>query len=222
MRLRINVITLFPDFFSSPLQSSLIGKACKKKILNIDLYNLRDFAVNEYGKVDDSPYGGGAGMVFMIEPIDQAITCIKAKEKTHIVLLTPRGKHFTQKAVYRLQEKIPEHSLTLICGHYEGVDQRIADEIADESFSVGDYVLSSGEIAAFILIDCMARLIPGFMGNKLSTQIESFYEENYIEYPQYTRPAKYKGIKVPDILLSGNHESIKKWRDANSCKRDAR
>ena len=214
---KINIITIFPYFFESPLKVSLLGKAIQKKILEINLIDLRDFAVSSSGKIDDLPYGGGPGMVFMIEPIDRAIQKIRSKEKSHVILLAPKGRRFQQKIARELFDKITQGvSLTLVCGHYEGVDERVNELVADESLSIGDFILSGGEIASLALIESVARFIPGFMKNQESLCTDSFSQEGYLEYPQYTRPAIYRGIKVPDVLISGHHEEIRKWRERNS------
>lgn len=207
--MKFAIITLFPEFFHTPFSSSLLGKALEKKILEIELVPLRQFAINRYGKVDDSPYGGGEGMVLRIEPIHQALQEIKEKNQTHVILLSCRGKLFNQQEAIRLSKY--EH-LTLICGHYEGVDERVAVYLADESFCIGDYVLSGGEPAALVMVDAIARLLPGFMGNPKSKEEESFCRPNYLEYPQYTRPREYLGWKVPEVLLSGNHQEIAQFR----------
>ena len=207
--MRISIITLFPDFFTSPLQSSLLGKALANGVLEVECVNLRDYAVNAYGKVDDNPYGGGEGMVLMVEPIDKALGHIRTKTDTHVILLSPRGPRFCQQDARRLAVK---PHLTLVCGHYEGVDERVAEHLCDESFSLGDFVLSGGEPAALALVDSLARLQPGFLGNPGSLADESFEQEQYIEYPQYTRPAVYRDWKVPEVLLQGDHRKIAEWR----------
>ena len=228
---KINIITLFPAFFVSPLKTSLLERAIQRKLLKIEIIPLREFGLTSYKKVDDAPYGGGAGMILMIEPIDNALSQVKRSEKTYTILLTPRGENFTQKKARELFAKVvPQQtanneagykSLSLICGHYEGIDQRISERLADESISVGDFILSGGETAAMVLIDSISRLIPGFMNNQNSLLVESFYKEGYIEYPQYTRPGNYKNMTVPDVLLKGNHQEIKKWKLENS-KKDSR
>lgn len=206
----INVITIFPDFFTSPLQSSLLGKAIENDILNVNLVSLREYGLGNYHKLDDTPYGGGNGMVLMVEPIDKALKDIRrTSPESHTVLITPRGKRYDQQKARSLSKL---SQITLICGHYEGIDERVAENLVDESLSVGDYILSGGEPGALLMIDSIARLLPGFMGNESSTEDESFEKENYIEYPQYTRPAEYSGWNVPDVLLSGNHQKIEEWR----------
>jgi len=212
MKLRINIITLFPDFFNSALEASLLGKAIEKNIIEVNRIQLRDFAINKHNQVDDTPYGGGSGMVLMVEPVKKAIESIP--EKTYKVLLTPRGYSWKQNRAEALYQKVTTdfESLTLICAHYEGIDERVVEYI-DESISIGDYILSGGEPAALSVIDCLARLVPNFMGNSESLHDESFNKEGYIEYPQYTRPPEFDGQEVPGVLLSGHHANITKWRE---------
>ena len=210
---RINIITLFPNFFESPLKASLLGKAIQKNILNVNLINLRDYAVNQHGQVDDTPYGGGAGMVLMVKPIDQAILNIKKSQKSFSLLFTPRGRLFSQQIAEDLFKKMGAgFSLNLICGHYEGVDERVSDMVTEDSISIGHFVLSGGESAALVVLEAVARFIPKFMGNGESLKTESFSEEGYIEHPHYTRPATYKGLSVPKVLISGHHKKIREWR----------
>ena len=214
---RFHIITLFPDFFTSPLQSSLLGRAIQNNILNVNTINLRSFSMNKHHKVDDIPYGGGAGMVLQVEPVDHALHSLKkGGTSIHSILLTPRGKRFTQKLASEYLKIANDKELVFICGHYEGVDQRVADYLVDESLSVGDYVLSGGEPATLIVLDSIARLIPGYMGNPNSIVHESFAVDNYIEAPQYTRPAIYKGWGVPEVLMNGHHKNITHWREENS------
>ena len=213
---KINIVTLFPEFFESPFKTSLLGKIIQKKNLDVNLICLRDYAVNRHKQVDDTPYGGGPGMILMVEPIDRAILDIKKNEKSFSILLTPRGKLFSQKIVEDLFKRMEQgFSLSLICGHYEGVDERVTEIAADESISIGHFVLSGGESAALVLMETVARLIPGFMGNATSLKTESFSQEGTIEHPHYTRPAIYKGLSVPEVLISGHHKNIKKWRNTN-------
>lgn len=212
-----DIVTLFPEYFNSCFSASLLGKAIEKKIIQVHLHHLRNYAVNAYGKVDDAPYGGGSGMLLMVEPIAKAVKFIESKRDTHIVLLSARGKLTKQSDIKSLYKKFFEHkSITFICGHYEGIDERVAEHIAHESLRVGDYVLSGGEPAAAMLVDSIARLHPGFMTNRQSLAEESFKQEGYIEYPQYTRPETFQGWRVPQILLSGNHQKIKEWQQKNS------
>ncbi|MDH5719646.1 MAG: tRNA (guanosine(37)-N1)-methyltransferase TrmD [Spirochaetia bacterium] len=223
--MKINIITLYPEYFESPLKQGLLGKCIEKKNLIVEIINLRSYAVNKHGQVDDAVYGGGSGMLLMIEPIYGALEDIKKKEKTYTILLSAAAPIMEQKKLKEYHEFFNEdsdlryESVTLICGHFEGVDQRVADYVADEEISVGKFILSGGEPAALVFIDAIARLIPGYMGNPESLKEESFEHPDYLEYPQYTRPADFKGMKVPDILLSGNHNEIKKWRDEASDKK---
>ena len=213
----VNVITLFPEFFTSALGTGLLGKAVSQKLINLNFIQLRDYAVNRHGQVDDTPYGGGHGMVLMVDPVKKALESIAGP--TYKILLTPRGYVWNQKKCMDTFQAMQggSASLTLICGHYEGFDERIVNFV-DESIRIGDYILSGGESAALVLIDSMGRLMPGFMGNPESIQEESFYEPGFIEYPQYTKPADYNGLKVPEILLSGNHGKIKQWRTQEAAR----
>lgn len=209
--MQINIITLFPEFFASPLKYSLLGKAIEKEILRITIISLREFGLGKYRKTDDSPYGGGSGMVLMVEPIVSALRT--TSNHAHTVLLSPAGKKFNQKKAEEFSS-LPE--LTLICGHYEGVDERVPQHFCQDVVSVGDYVLSGGEIPALTIIESVARLLPGFMGNPDSLISESFSNGPELEYPQYTRPETYEGLQVPSVLLQGNHAEIKKWREKQS------
>jgi len=214
---QFNVVTLFPEFFASPLEASLLGKAVKSGTIGVRLVNPRDYTPYKHRKVDDTPYGGGAGMVMMAEPIALAVEAIKSADAdSRVILLSARGRLFDAQVVreYATQYK----SLTLICGHYEGVDERVAEYVADESLRIGNYVLSGGEIAALAVIDAVARRKPGFMGNAESLAHESFDEGAHFEYPQYTRPEDWRGHKVPEVLLSGNHAKIAEWRKSESEK----
>ncbi len=224
--MRFYVVTLFPEFFESPLKSSLLGKAVATGTVSIKFINPRDFAEGKYRKVDDTPYGGGAGMVMMAEPIALAVESIRAEEPdTYVALLAARGKLFDQAAVRRYAANY--RSLTLICGHYEGVDERVAEHIADESVRLGNFVLSGGEPAALTIIDAVARRMPGFMGNDESLDRESFDADPAapdsagqlaFEHAQYTRPENWRGHKVPEVLLSGNHAKIEEWRKENAAR----
>ncbi|MCB1200688.1 MAG: tRNA (guanosine(37)-N1)-methyltransferase TrmD [Leptospiraceae bacterium] len=209
--MQINVLTLFPDFFTSPLKVSLLGKAIDNEILQVNLINFRNYTENRHGKVDDAPYGGGSGMIIQVEPIANSLQ--KLETPGHVILLTPRAPLMKQADIVRLSAF---ENLTLICGHYEGFDERIAEELADESLCIGEFILSGGEPAALCLIDALARLQPGFMSNQNSIVQESFSKSEYIEFPQYTRPREFQGKRVPDVLLSGNHEAIERWREERS------
>lgn len=202
----VRIITLFPEFFESPLRSGLLGKAIDKGIITVDVVNLRDYANNKFRRCDDTPYGGGSGMVLMAEPLFRCLDAIKGDAYT--LLTTPAGVRFDQELVKKLHEK---KELCIICGHYEGVDQRVTDRYVDSEVSIGDYVLSGGEFAALVILDAVARYVPDFMSNSESLEEESF-EDGLLEYPHYTRPAEIEGMKVPDVLLSGHHAEIKAWR----------
>lgn len=202
----VRIITLFPEFFDSPLRSGLLGKAIDKGIITVEIVNLRDYANNKFRRCDDTPYGGGSGMVLMPEPLFRCLDAIKGDAYT--LLTTPAGVRFDQELVKKLHEK---KELCIICGHYEGVDQRVTDRYVDSEVSIGDYVLSGGEFAALVMLDAVARYVPDFMSNSESLEEESF-EDGLLEYPHYTRPAEIEGMKVPDVLLSGHHAEIKAWR----------
>ena len=203
--MKFNVLTLFPEMFE-PIKQSIIGKALEKEIVEINLINIRDFWKNKHKKVDDTPYGGGAGMVMRPDVVYDAYKSIE-NTKTKVIYLSPQGKTLDQKKVEELSK---EESLTLLCGHYEGIDQRVIDKIVDEEISIGDYVLTGGEIPAMVLIDSVCRYIPEVL-SKDSIKEESF-SKGLLEYPQYTRPEIFEGEKVPEILISGHHENINKWR----------
>ncbi|MBR3244958.1 MAG: tRNA (guanosine(37)-N1)-methyltransferase TrmD [Parasporobacterium sp.] len=203
--MRISILTICPEQFGDFKRTPLIARTIENKILELEIIDIREFADGCFRKVDDSPYGGGAGMVLRCQPVLDALDSVRTM-RSHTVVLAPVGKTFTQKDSHRLSEK--EH-LILICGHYEGMDARIYEH-ADELFSIGDYVLTGGELPAMVISDSVMRLVKGAIKEE-SIQEESF-ENGLLEYPQYTRPADYKGQKVPEILLSGNHEAIRKWR----------
>lgn len=208
--MNFHILTLFPEFFESPLKSSVIGKAIEKKIVNVELHNFRDFATDKHNTADDYPFGGGAGMILKPEPIFNCFENLvkNIKSNFHTVFFTPTGKTLNQKKVHELKKK---ENLIILCGHYKGVDQRVIDELIDEEISLGDFILTGGEIPALTLIDSVTRLIPGVLGNIDSANTDSF-ENGLLDYPHYTRPANFRGIEVPEILLSGHHENIKNWR----------
>lgn len=208
--MKFDVLTLFPEMFE-PLKQSIIGKAIEKGIIELNLINIRDFSKDKHKKVDDTPYGGGAGMVMMPEVVYDAYCSIKEKENAKVIYLSPQGKKLNQAKVVELSKR--QH-LILLCGHYEGIDQRVLDEIVDEEISVGDYVLTGGELPAMIVIDSVSRYVKGVLKEE-SIQEESF-SNGLLEYPQYTRPEVFHHQKVPDILLSGHHENIQKWRKEKS------
>lgn len=208
--MKFNIVTLFPEFFKSPLECGLLKKAIELGLISFNFINPRDFTCDVHRSVDDRPYGGGAGMVMMIEPLDKAISSIDNPGK--IVLLSPRGKVFNQD---KAQQFSRESVITLICGRYEGIDERIEELYNVERVSIGDFVLNGGEAAALCVVESVARFIPGFMGKEESAESESF-SDGLLEYPHYTRPAQYKDLNVPDVLLSGNHKEIEKWRRIKS------
>jgi tRNA (guanine37-N1)-methyltransferase len=204
---QIDIISLFPEFFASPLQSGLLGKALAKAIAAVNVINPRDFTTDKHHRADDEPYGGGVGMVLKLEPIFAAVESISFLPKREIILLTPQGEPLTQPL---LQELVTYDQLILICGHYEGIDERISHLITRE-ISLGDFVLTCGEIPALALVNGVVRLLPGTVGKEESLKLESF-ESNLLDYPHYTRPAVFRGWEVPPVLRSGNHQAIAEWR----------
>ena len=217
--MRIDIVTIFPKMFQPVLNESIIKRAQSKGKVKIFLHDLRDYTSDRHRKVDDRPFGGGCGMVMRPEPIFEAVKNIKSrikirKSKIKVVLLSPQGKRLNQGLAKQLSK---ERSLLIICGHYEGIDERVRQALIDEDISIGDYVLTGGELPAMVLIDCIVRLIPGVLGDKKSLKFESF-EDNLLEYPQYTRPADYQGMAVPPILLSGDHQKIKSFRHKEALK----
>lgn len=207
--MKFDVLTIFPEMFNV-LSTSVIGKAIEKDLIEVNTINIRDFSKNKHKKVDDTPYGGGAGMVMKPEVIYNAYLSVKS-EKAKVIYMTPQGKNLNQEKVTELAK---EQHLIIICGHYEGIDQRVIDTIVDEEISIGDYVLTGGEIPAMVLIDATARYVDGVLNSE--SVIEESYSNNLLEYPQYTRPQKFLGLDVPEILLSGNHQNIEKWRKDKS------
>ena len=208
--MQFDVLTLFPEMFSI-LDESIIGRAKKNKQIDINLVNIRDFSKDKHKKVDDTPYGGGAGMVMMPDVVYRAYNSLENKENAKVIYMSPQGKKLNQEKVKELSK---ENHLIILCGHYEGIDQRVLDKIVDEEISIGDYVLTGGELPAMVLIDSVSRYVEGVL-NKESIKEESF-EKNLLEYPQYTRPEVFEGEKVPEVLLSGNHKEIDKWRKEKS------
>ena len=208
--MKINILTLFPEMFSI-FDHSIIGRARENKIIDMEVLNIRDFTLNKHRKVDDYPYGGGAGMVMAPQPLVDAIRHVKSGNNGKVIFLGPRGKTFNQEMANELSK---EENLTFVCGHYEGIDERVYKHI-DMEISLGDFVLTGGEMAAIPVIDSVLRLIPGVLGKEESFMEESFYN-GLLEYPQYTRPEEFEGDRVPDILLSGHHENIRKWRRLQS------
>ncbi len=215
--MRIDILTLFPEMFDSPLSCSILKRAQDKGIVDIVLTNIRDFATDSYRKVDDKPYGGGPGMVMMPGPVFDCFEFVQAlsPQKGRLILLTPQGQKFTQAKAVELSK---ENRLIFIAGKYEGFDERIRIELGAEQISIGDYVLSGGELAAMVIIDTVVRLLPGTLGDEDSPRDESF-SSGLLEYPQYTRPEVFRGMKVPDILLSGDHAKIAQWRRQQALER---
>lgn len=212
--MKIDVLTLFPQMFMPVLGESVIGRAMENKLLDFNFINIRDFSENKHNKVDDTPYGGGAGMVMAPQPVISAYRSITENlaYKPYTVYLSPQGKTFNQE---KAKEMATLSHIVLLCGHYEGIDERIIEEIVDEEISVGDFVLTGGEIPALTVIDAVSRLIPGVLGDENSFADDSFYN-SLLEYPQYTRPYDYNGKKVPEVLISGNHKNIDEWRREQS------
>jgi len=210
------ILTLFPEFFTSPLSCSIPKRAIDAGMASVDCIQIRDFALDKHHKVDDSPYGGGPGMVLKPGPVVAAIREARRRHPdTHVVMLTPSGAHFTQN---KALEYVDKGHLTLLCGRYEGFDERIRDYV-DEQISLGDYVLSGGEPAAVCVLDAVIRLLPGVLGSSESAVLDSFSEEGILDWPHYTRPEEFEGKRVPEILLSGNHAAIDAWRRSQSVER---
>ena len=216
MRMRFDILTLFPEIIESVLGSSIIGRARDKGLITVNYVQIRDFAFNKHRQVDDYPYGGGTGMVMQAEPIYEAYMsiCEKLDYKPYTIYMSPQGKSFRQSTAKRLSKK--EH-IVILCGHYEGVDQRVLDEIVDAEISLGDFVLTGGEIAAMAIVDATARLVPGVLKSEESFSEESHFD-GLLEYPQYTRPEIWHDKKVPDVLLSGHHKNICAWKREMSIK----
>lgn len=209
--MKIDILTLFPNMFSGFLNESIIKRAIDEKRVTINTVNFRDYAKNKHKKVDDTPYGGGSGMVLMCQPIFDAVDSVRT-EKSKVVLLSPQGKKFSQKKAYELSK---EEHLIFICGHYEGFDERIKS-ICDEEISIGDYVLTGGELPAMVITDSIVRLLPGVIDEQ--SHLNDSFNDNLLDYPTYTKPRNYKGMQVPEVLLSGDHEKIKEWRDEKRLK----
>ena len=205
--MRIDVISIFPELFTTPLRTSLLGKAIAAGRLEVNVVDLRAYGLGPHRSVDDATYGGGAGMVMRPEPVFRAVEAV-ARPATHSVLLSPRGRRLDQAGVLELAAK--EH-LVLICGRYEGVDERVAEHLADDEISIGDYVLAGGELPALVVIEAVSRLLPGVLGNESSAADES-HSQRLLEYPQFTRPASFRGWSVPSVLLSGDHGAVERWR----------
>jgi tRNA (guanine37-N1)-methyltransferase len=211
--MRFDILSIFPEMFDSVFRESVIGRARAKGLIEIFSHNLRDYSQNKHKKVDDYPFGGGVGMVMSVEPISIALDSLKKEgEPAFTVLMSPSGKRLDQKKARELSEK---KRIIVICGRYEGVDERVALHYVDEEISIGDYILSGGEIPAMALIDAVSRLIPGTLGDPRSSEEESF-EQELLEYGQYTRPREFQGHKAPDVLFSGNHREIREWQKRNA------
>lgn len=215
--MKFDILTLFPEIFEPVINSSIIGRALKKGLIEIKTHNIRDYSLDKHRKTDDYPYGGGCGMVMTPQPIYDAYKAITKDldYKPKVIYMSPQGKVLTQKKALQLRD---ENHLIILCGHYEGVDERIIEKIVDEEISIGDYVLTGGELPAMVLIDCISRLVPGVLSNGESYSDESHFN-GLLEYPQYTRPYDFMGSKVPDVLLSGNHKDIERWRRIKSLVR---
>lgn len=215
----VEVLTIFPGIFSGLLDYGMVAQARKKGKLRLDIVDLREYATDRHRTVDDRPYGGGEGMVLKPEPIFEAVEDLQARhaERPHICLLSPQGERFDQS---KAKELSLVTRLILICGRYEGVDQRVADYLADEEISIGDFILTGGELAAAVIVDAVSRLMPGVLGEGTSALQESFME-GLLDYPQYTRPEEFRGWKVPRVLLSGDHEEIRNWREREALQRTA-
>ena len=212
--MQFDIITIFPEFFNPFLTTSVIKHAIAKKIIKINIHNLRDYTKLKRNKVDDSVYGGGVGMILMAEPIINAVNSIKLREgKSHTVLLSPTNNFFNQKKAVDYSKKFDQ--IILICGRYEGVDERVKQTVVDETISIGEYVLTGGELASMVVVDVTSRMVEGFFEKNNVLENESYSEEQFIEYPQYTKPEVVEGISVPKILLSGNHKEIAKWKEDN-------
>jgi len=214
--IKFDVLSIFPDMFSSPLGFSLLKKAQEKGLITVCLHDIRNWTSDKHKMTDDAPYGGGCGMVMKVEPVERALSEIKGGSgESQVVLMTPQGETFNQKIAAELALQT---QIVLICGRYEGVDERIRTYLVDREISIGDFILTGGELSAMILIDAVSRLVPGVLGNAESSCCESF-TNGLLEYPQYTRPPDYKGLSVPEVLMSGNHAEIERWRRYESLKR---
>ncbi len=213
--MRIDVLTLFPELITQPLGTSIMGRAQEKGLLQLQVHDLREKGLGRHRQVDDTPYGGGQGMVLRPEPIFETLDGIR-RDEAHTILMTPQGRRFTQADAQRLSQQA---HLVFICGHYEGVDHRIVEHAVDEELSIGDYVLTNGAIAAVVVVDAVIRLLPGVLGDAQSAIDESFGAEGLLEAPHYTKPAEYRSMAVPEILVSGNHAKIAEWRKQQSLAR---
>ena len=214
--MKFDILTLFPGMFSGPFDESIIRRAREKQLIDIRLHNIRDYATDRHQTADDAPYGGGAGMVMKVEPLAACIEAMKAHNPSSTVVMTsPQGRRLTHKVAAELALR---PGLIIVCGRYEGIDERVRQLYVEDDISLGDFVLSGGEIAAMALVDSVTRLVPGALGSSESAEADSFCD-GLLEYPQYTRPPEFRGLKVPEVLLSGNHELIRKWRRSQSLRR---
>ena len=213
--MKIDILTIFPEMFAGPFGESIVKRAIDQKQVEIKIHDLREWTEDKHRSVDAPPYGGGAGMVMRVDVIDKAVSSLRSKE-AKVILLDTKGKIYSQNEAVRMSK---EKHLILIAGHYEGIDHRVHEKIADEVYSIGEYVLTGGELPVMVVVDSIVRLIPGVLGNPESLSEESYSEPGKREYPQYTRPSEYKGWKVPEVLLEGNHAEIEKWRKEKSGKR---
>ncbi|NMA62098.1 MAG: tRNA (guanosine(37)-N1)-methyltransferase TrmD [Firmicutes bacterium] len=213
--MHFDVLTLFPEMFGGPLKASIIGKARANGLLGVNVWNIRDFAYDKHRIVDDAPYGGGAGMVLKVDVLARAIEAVRGHSQAPIIYLSPQGEVFDQQIATELTN---EPRLVLLCGHYEEIDERIREHWVDRELSIGDYVLTGGELPAMVVIDAVARLLPGVLGDATSSEQDSF-QDGLLDYPHYTRPASYRGLDVPEVLLSGHHELIRRWRLKEALRR---
>ncbi|MBI2439414.1 MAG: tRNA (guanosine(37)-N1)-methyltransferase TrmD [Candidatus Moranbacteria bacterium] len=214
--MQFDIISIFPESFASYFGVSILKRAQEDRLIEIHTHNVRDYAYDKHKTVDDTPYGGGAGMVLKPEPLAEAIEDVRNKTggRTRIIVFSAKGKPYAQEDARRLAAEYDR--LILVCGRYEGIDERVVELFADEEFSIGEYVLTGGEIPAMIVVDSVARLLPGVLGNEISAETESHTEEGVVEYPQYTKPEEFRGARVPDVLLSGHHKRIEEWRKDQS------
>lgn len=216
--MKFHILTLFPEMVQQGLATSILGRAAEKNLISIDAVNIRDYTQDKHGKVDDYTYGGGAGMLMQAQPVYDAYRVVAGDRKVRCVYLTPQGAPFTQK---KARELSGEEELVLLCGHYEGIDERVLEEIVTDYVSIGDYVLTGGELPAMVMMDSISRMVPGVLSNQESGETESF-AGNLLEYPQYSRPEEWHGKKVPEVLMSGHHANIEKWRREQSIIRTAK
>jgi len=215
--MKIHILTLFPEMFSGPFDESIIGRAVDQGLVSIEVHNIRDYTRDKHHVVDDSPYGGGPGMVLKPEPLFEAVDAVKGEADMPVILLTPQGRLFSQGLATELAGM---DEMILVCGHYEGVDERVRQHLVTDEISIGDYVLSGGELAAMVVVDAVVRQLPGALGSEESAGGDS-HSNGLLEYPQYTRPQSFRGWEVPEILLSGDHAEIERWRRGQSLKRTA-